>query len=49
MINFFFHKKKKIPYDIPKWSFSDCETEPEAPFSNIKIFFLKIKLIRIVF
>ena len=34
-INFFFHKKK-IPSDIPKWSFSDFETEPKAPFGNRK-------------
>ena len=38
----FFHKKKKIPSDIPKWSFSDFETEPETPFGNRKFFFLKI-------
>ena len=35
-------KKKKIPSEIPKWSFSDLETKPEAPFGNQKIFFLKI-------
>ena len=39
MINFFFNKKKKIPSDIPKWSFSDFETETEAPFGNRKFFF----------
>ena len=49
MINFFFHKKKKIPSDIPKWSFSDFETEPESPFGNQKIFFLEIELTRTVF
>ena len=48
-MNFFFHQKKKIPSDIPKWSFSDFETEPEAPFGNRKFFFLKIWLTRIVF
>ena len=39
MINFFFHKKKKIPSDITKWSFSDFKTEPETPFGNRKTFF----------
>ena len=48
MINFFFHKKKKIPSDIPKWSFSDFETEAEAPFGNRYFFFLKIQLTRTV-
>ena len=42
MINFFFHKKKKIPSDIPKCSFSDFKTEPETPFGNRNFFFLKI-------
>ena len=42
MVNFFFHKKKKNSSDIPKWSFSDFETEPETPFGNRKFFFLKI-------
>ena len=42
MINSFFHKKKKNPSDIPKWSFSDFKTEPETPFGNRKFFFLKI-------
>ena len=46
MINFFSTKKKKIPPDIPKWSFSDFETEPEFPFGNRKLFFLKFKLTR---
>ena len=46
MINFFFHKKK---LDIPKWSFSGFETEPETPFGNRNFFFLKIQLTRIVF
>ena len=45
----FFSRKKKIPSDIPKWSFSDFNTEPETPFGNRKLFFLKIYLIRIVF
>ena len=50
MINFFFQKKKKkIPADIPKWSFSDFETEPETLFGNRKIFFLEIQLTHIVF
>ena len=40
-INFFF-TKKKIPSNIPKWSFSNFETEPKAPFGNRKFFFLKI-------
>ena len=38
MINFF-SIKKKITSDIPKWSFSDFETEPETPFGNRKTFF----------
>ena len=42
MVNFFFQKKKKIPSDIPKWAFSDFETEPETPFGNRKFFFLII-------
>ena len=42
MINFFSHKEKKIPSDLPKWSFSDFETEPETRFRESKIFFLKI-------
>ena len=46
MINFFFNKKK---LDIPKWSFSDFETEPETPFGNRKFFFLKIWLTSIAF
>ena len=46
MIDFFFNKKK---LDIPKWSFSDFETEPETPFGNRKFFFLKIPLTRIAF
>ena len=41
MINFFFHKKK-IPSDIPKWSFSEFETETETPFGNRKFCFSKI-------
>ena len=41
-INFFFDKKKKIPSDIPKWSFIDFEIEPETPFGNRKFFFPKI-------
>ena len=45
----FFHKKKKIPSEIPKLSFSDLETKPEAPFGNQKIFFLKSEITRIVF
>ena len=35
-------KKKKIPSDIPKWSFPDFQTEPAAPFGNRKFFFLEI-------
>ena len=38
----FFPQRKKIPSDIPKWSFSDFETEPEAPYGNRNFFFLKI-------
>ena len=38
----FFPQKKKIPSEIPKWSFSDLETKPEAPYGNQKFFFLKI-------
>ena len=38
----FFSTKQKIPSDIPKWSFSNFETEPETPFGNQKFFFLKI-------
>ena len=49
MINLLFHKNKKIPSDIPKWSFSDFEIEPETPFGNRNFFFLKIQLTRIVF
>ena len=45
----FFSRKKKIPSDNPKWSFSDFKTEPETPFGNRKFFFLKIQLTRIVF
>ena len=45
----FFSKKKKIPSDIPKWSFIDFEIEPTTPFGNRKFFFLKISLTRIVF
>ena len=45
----FFPQKKKIPSDIPKWSFSDFETESETPFGNQNFFFLKIELTRIVF
>ena len=48
MINFYF-QKKKIPSDIPKWSFSDFETEPETPFGNRNFIFLKIQLTRIFF
>ena len=39
MINIFFQKKKKIPSDIPKCSFSDFETEPDTPFGNQNFFF----------
>ena len=35
----FFSKKKKIPSDIPNWSFFDFETEPETTFGNRKVFF----------
>ena len=49
MMNFLFNKKNKIPSDIPQWSFSDFETEPETPFGNGQFFFLKIKLTRTVF
>ena len=35
--------------DIPKWSFSDFETEPETRFGKRKFFFLKIKFTRTVF
>ena len=45
----FFSRKKKIPSDIPKWSFSDLKTEPETPFGNRKFFFLKISVIPIAF
>ena len=45
----FFSSKKKIPSDIPKWSFSDFKTEPETPFGNRQFFFLKIQLTRIFF
>ena len=45
----FFSTKKKIPSDIPKWSFSDFHTEPETPVGNRNFFFLKIQLTRIVF
>ena len=45
----FFPTKKKIPSDIPKWSFSDFETEPETPFRESKILFFNIELNRIVF
>ena len=38
----FFSRKKKIPSDIPKWSFSDFKIDPETPFGNRKFFFLKI-------
>ena len=41
-IKYFSTKKKKIPSDIPKCSFSDFETEPETAFGNGKFFFLKI-------
>ena len=49
MVNFLFHKKKTNPSDIPKWSFSDYETEPETPFGNRNFIFLKILLTRIFF
>ena len=35
----FFPQKKKIPSDIPKWSFIDFETETETPSGNRKFFF----------
>ena len=38
----FFQQKKKIPADVPKWSFSDFETEPETPSGNRQFFLLKI-------
>ena len=44
MNNFFFHKKK-IPSDIPKWWFSDFETEPETTFGNRNFFFSKFNLL----
>ena len=34
-----FLPQKKIPSDIPNWSFSDFETEPETPFGDRKTFF----------
>ena len=34
----FFSRKKKIPSDIPKWSFFDFKTETESPFGNRKFF-----------
>ena len=37
-----FFPQKKIPSDIPKWSFSDFETETETPFGNRIFFFFKI-------
>ena len=46
---FFSTKKRNIPSDIPKSSFSDFETEPETPFGNRKFFFLKILVTRIAF
>ena len=49
MINFFFHKKKKIPSDIPKWSFIDFEIEPETPFGNRKFFLSKFCLLIYIF
>ena len=45
MINFFFQKRKKIPSDIPNWSFLDFETEPETPFANRKFFYSKFNLL----
>ena len=44
MINFFSHKKK-ISSDIPKWSFSHFETEPETSIGNRKFFFSKFSLL----
>ena len=41
----FFPEKKKISSDIPKWSFSDFEKEPETPFRNRNFFFLKFNLL----
>ena len=41
----FFFPQKKNPSDIPKWSFSDFETEPEAPFRNRIFFFSKFNLL----
>ena len=46
---FFSKKKRNIPSDIPKSSFSDFETEPETPFGNRKFFFLKILVTRTAF
>ena len=48
MINFF-SPKKKIPSDIPQWSFSDFETETETPFGNRNFVCLNIQPSRIVF
>ena len=45
MMNFLLNKKKKIPSDIPKWSFSDFETEPETPVGNGQFFFSKFNLL----
>ena len=45
MINFLLKKKKKIPSDISKWSFSDFETEPETPFGYRQFFFSKFNLL----
>ena len=45
MINFFFHKKKKNPSDIPNWSIPNFETEPETPFGNRNFFFSTFKLL----
>ena len=46
---FFSTKKRNIPSDILKSSFSDFETEPETPFGNRNFFFLKILVTRIAF
>ena len=46
---FFSTKKRNIPSDIPKSSFSDFETETETPFGNRKFFFLQILVTRIAF
>ena len=49
MINFLLKIKKKFHSTPQNGRFRDFETEPETPFGNRQLLFLKIQLIRMVF